>query len=146
MLYNIPLIIKLITLVRDPIGEKPKIVDCSQDFKYEFHTPEEIYDELYETAKKNGEEFLKELGELLDEHLDPEGKEGDKGEGQDGKDKNGNNVSKKKPKYSKEEIAKIKDEIKEGMMQAAQSAGAGNVPGEVVRSIPNSNRVPNELA
>ena len=64
-------------------------------------TPEEIYDEIYETAKKNGEEFLKELGEILDEHPDPEGKEGDKGEGQDGKDKNGNNVSKGNIKYSK---------------------------------------------
>ena len=120
---------------------KPKIVDCFQDFKYESHTSEEIYDELYETAKKNGEDFLKELGELLDEHLDPEGSEDDKGEGQDGKDKNGNNVSKGKPKYSKEELNRIKDEVKEGMMQAAQSAGAGNVPGEVARSDSATNRV-----
>ena len=136
MLYNISADYKVNnTLVRDRIGEKPKIVDCYQDFKYESYTSEEIYDELYETAKKNGEEFLKELGELLDEHLDPEGSEGDKGEGQDGKDKNGNNVSKGKPKYSKEELNRIKDEVKEGMMQAAQSAGAGNVPGEVARLI-----------
>ena len=35
----------------------------------------------------------------------------------------------------KEELEKIKDEIKENMMSAAQAAGAGNVPGEVARMI-----------
>ena len=34
----------------------------------------------------------------------------------------------KRNQIFKEEIAKIKDEIKEGMMQAPQSARAGNVP------------------
>ena len=34
-----------------------------------------------------------------------------------------------------EEAQKIKDEIKEGMMQAAQAAGAGNTPGEIQRMI-----------
>ena len=113
-------------LVRDRIGEKPKIVDCFQDFKYDSWTSEEVYDDIYEQAKKNGEEFLKQLGEMLDEHLDGLG--GDEGDGDAGeeKDANGNNVSKKKPKYSKEEMRKIKDEIKEGMLSAAQAAGAGN--------------------
>ena len=79
-LYNIAADYKVNnTLVRDRIGEKPKIVDCYQDFKYESWTSEEIYDEIYETAKKNGEDFLKELGEMLDEHLDPQGKEGEEG-------------------------------------------------------------------
>ena len=122
-------------LVRDRIGEKPKIVDCYQDFKYDSWTSEEVYDDIYEQAKKNGEEFLKQLGEMLDEHLDGLG--GDEGDGDAGeeKDANGNNVSKKKPKYSKEEMRKIKDEIKEGMLSAAQAAGAGNTPAEVQRMI-----------
>ena len=122
-------------LVRDRIGEKPKIVDCFQDFKYDSWTSEEVYDDIYEQAKKNGEEFLKQLGEMLDEHLDGLG--GDEGDGDAGeeKDANGNNVSKKKPKYSKEEMRKIKDEIKEGMLSAAQAAGAGNTPAEVQRMI-----------
>ena len=122
-------------LVRDRIGEKPKIVDCFQDFKYNEWTSEEVYDDIFEEYKKNGEEFLKQLGEMLDEHLDMEGddEEGsDNGESQDSK---GNSVSKSKPKYSKEEMKKIRDEIKEGMMQAAQAAGAGNTPGEVARMI-----------
>ena len=49
------------------------------DSKYDSDTPEETRDEIYETAKKNGEEFLKELGEMLDEHPDPEGEEGEEG-------------------------------------------------------------------
>ena len=44
---------------------------------------------------------------MLDEHLDGLG--GDEGDGDAGeeKDANGNNVSKKKPKYLKEEMRKI---------------------------------------
>ena len=136
MLYNIAAdYIVNNLLVRDRIGTKPKIVDCYQDFKYDKWTSEEVYDDLFDQAKKNGEEFLKQLGEMLDEHLDME----DDGEGTNDngeeKDSNGNNVSKRKPKFSKEELKKIKDEIKEGMIQAAQSAGAGNVPSEIQRMI-----------
>ena len=136
MLYNIAAdYIVNNTLVRDRIGEKPKIVDCFQDFKYEGWTSEEVYDELFKEAKKNGEEFLKQLGEMLDEHLDNEGEDGDGQEGEEGKDSKGNAVSKKPAKYSKEEMKKIKDEIKEAMINAAQAAGAGNVPAGVARMI-----------
>jgi len=138
MLYNIAAdYIVNNTLVRDRIGETPKIVDCFQDFKYEGWTSEEVYDELFEEAKKNGEEYLKQLGEMLDEHLDMDegdGKEEGDG-GQEGKDSNGNSVSKRKPKFSDEEMKQIKDEIKENMLSAAQSAGAGNVPAGVARMI-----------
>ena len=138
MLYNIAAdYIVNNTLVRDRIGEKPKIVDCFQDFKYEDWTSEEVYDELFEEAKKNGEEALKQLGEMLDEHLDmDEGDEGSSsGEESEGKDSNGNNVSKRRPKFSDEEMKQIKDEIKENMLSAAQAAGAGNVPVGVQRMI-----------
>ena len=139
MLYNISAdYIVNNTLVRDRIGTKPSIVDCFQDFKYEGWTSEEVYDELFEEAKKNGEEYLKQLGEMLDEHLDMDGdEEGDGGgsAGEVGEDGNGNATSKSKPKYSKEEMKQIKDEIKENMISAAQTAGAGNVPGAVARMI-----------
>jgi len=135
MLYNIAAdYIVNNLLVRDRIGHKPKIVDCYQDFKYEGWTSEQVYDELFETAKKNGEEFLEQLGEMLDEHLDNEGEDGKSGAGEQ-KDANGNGVSKQKPKYSKEEIKQIKDEIKEATINAAQSAGAGNTPAGVQRMI-----------
>ena len=136
MLYNISAdYIVNNTLVRDRIGTIPSIVDCYQDFKYEGWTSEEVYDELFEEAKKNGEEALKQLGEMLDEHLDMD--EGDEGSspGEEGEDGNGNATSKSKPKYSKEEMKQIKDEIKENMISAAQTAGAGNVPGAVARMI-----------
>jgi predicted metal-dependent peptidase len=122
-------------LVRDRIGDKPKLVDCYQDFKYEGWQSEAVYDDLFEKAKENGKKFLEELGELLDEHLDGEGDQDGQADAGEAKDANGNTVSKAKPKYSKEEAKKIKDEIKEGMLQAAQAAGAGNTPGEVQRMI-----------
>ena len=138
MLYNIAADYKVNNLlVRDRIGTKPSIVDCFQDFKYDADTSEEIYDKLFEQAKQDMEDFLKQMeeeGEMLDEHLDDDGESGGE-EGKEEKDANGNAVSKKRPKYSKEEMAKIKDEIKEGMIQAAQQAGAGNIPGEIQRMI-----------
>jgi len=123
-------------LVRDNIGQKPSFIDCFQDFKYDGWTSEEVYDDIYETGKQNGEDFIKQLGEMLDEHLEGMGNdaEGDGDAGEE-EDKNGNKVSKKKPKFSKEEMKKIKDEIKEGMLSAAQAAGAGNTPAEVQRLI-----------
>jgi predicted metal-dependent peptidase len=90
-----------------------------------------VYDDLFEEAKKNGEEYLKQLGEMLDEHLDMEGdgdEEGDsKGEGK--------SKGKGRPKYSKDEMDQIRDEIKEAMIQASQTAGAGNTPAGVQRLI-----------
>jgi len=121
-------------LVRDRIGTKPKIVDCFQDFKYEGWSSEEVYDELFKEAKKNGEEFLEKLGEMLDEHLDMDG-DGDENDNGEGKDSNGNGISRKRPKFTEEQIRQIKDEIKENMLSAAQSAGAGNVPAGVARMI-----------
>ena len=136
MIYNISAdYIVNNTLVRDRIGEIPKLVDCFQDFKYDGWTSEEVYDDLF---KKYDEEELEKLGELLDEHLDwnddGEGNEGSS-EGEEGEDSNGNKTSKKRPSYSKEDLRKIRDEVKENMLSAAQSAGAGNVPAGVERMI-----------
>ena len=115
------------TLVRDRIGNIPKLVPCYQDFKYDGWTSEDVYDDLFKEAEKNGKEFLEQLGELLDEHVDWESDESDEEQSQESKTK--------RPTYSKDELEKIKDEIKENMMSAAQAAGAGNVPAEVQRII-----------
>ena len=136
MIYNISAdYIVNNTLVRDRIGTIPSIVQCYQDFKYEGWTSEEVYDDVYEEAKKNGEEYLKQLGEMLDEHLDMDGDNDGSSDGDLGEDGNGNATSSKKPTYSKGDMKQIKDEIKENMISAAQSAGAGNVPGAVARMI-----------
>ena len=114
-------------LVRDRIGNKPKLIDCFQDFKYDGWSSEAVYDDIFE---KYDQEQLDALGELLDEHIDWEGQEGEgKGPGVKTKGKNG------KPSYSKDELKKIRDEIKENMLSAAQAAGAGNTPGEIERMI-----------
>ena len=136
MIYNISAdYIVNNTLVRDRIGTIPSIVQCYQDFKYEGWTSEEVYDDVYEEAKKNGDEYLKQLGEMLDEHLDMDGDNDGSSDGDLGEDGNGNATSSKKPTYSKDDMKKIKDEIKENVISAAQSAGAGNVPGAVARMI-----------
>ena len=116
------------TLVRDGIGEKPRDIPIFQDFKYEGWTSEAVYEEIY---KKYDEEELKQLGKLLDEHIDwDKDSEGNSpAPGKKGKDKGD------KPSYSKDELKKIRDEIKENMLGAAQAAGAGNLPAEVERMI-----------
>jgi len=127
MLYNIAAdYIVNNLLVDDRIGKKPSIVDCYQDFKYRGWSSEEVYDELFEQAKKNGQEAVEALGEMLDEHLDWEDGDGDE---------NDNGEGKVQPRYSKAELDQIKDEIKEAMIQAASAAGAGNVPLGVQRLI-----------
>ena len=118
-------------LVRDNIGTKPKLVDCFQDFKYEDWTSEEVYDDLFE---KYDNQELEALGELLDEHLDWTEGDGEKNKGGKGDDGE-SGEAKGRPSYSKEELKKIRDEIKENMITAAQSAGAGNIPKGVDRLI-----------
>jgi predicted metal-dependent peptidase len=103
-------------LVRDRIGEHViEGIKIFHDQKYYGMGAEEVYDDIYE---KHDEESLKALGELLDEHIDW---------GEQGKDG--------QPKYSKEELKQIRDEIREATMQAAQAAGAGNTPANVQRMI-----------
>lgn len=114
-------------LVDERIGEKIDQVQICYDSKYRGKSSEEIYDELMKGAKQMSmDEFLDQLGELLDEHIDWE--EGE-GEGKEGEDGNG----KGRPKYSKEELKKIRDELKEAMVAAAQAAGAGRVPAALQR-------------
>jgi len=100
-------------LTRDRIGEVPPAINIYNDPKYYGKGAEEIYDELYDSADKI------DIGQLLDDHIDwtgPKGKDG-------------------QPKYSKEEMKQIRDEVREATMQAAQAAGAGNTPASVQRMI-----------
>ena len=108
------------------IGEVPDWIKIFQDNKYRGKSYEEIYDDLYEKAEKID---ISSLGELLDEHLD-DGSEGPGGDGDgDGPEGNG------RPKLSAEDKKKIRDEIKEAMVSAAQAAGAGKIPAGVARMI-----------
>lgn len=106
------------------IGECPKFIKIFQDNKYRGMSYEQIYDDLEKNSVKID---VSKLGELLDEHLDGtgEGNEADDGE----------NGDSRRPVLSAEERKKIRDEIKEAMISAAQSAGAGNIPAGVARLI-----------
>jgi predicted metal-dependent peptidase len=114
-------------LVDERIGEKITEVKICYDSKYRGMAWEEIYDELYEKAEKISlPDLLKQLGDLLDEHINEDGS----GPGKEG-DKDG----KGKPTISKEDLQRIRDEIKEAMVQSAAAAGAGKVPAGIQRLI-----------
>jgi predicted metal-dependent peptidase len=114
-------------LVDERIGEKITEVQICYDSKYRGKAWEEIYDELYDKAEKIGiDELMKMLGDLLDEHLKEQGA----GEGEG--DKEGKNG---RPSISKEDAQRIRDEIKQAMIQSASAAGAGKVPAGIQRMI-----------
>jgi len=103
-------------IVRDRIGDhKIEGITIFHDTKYYGMGAEEVYDKIFDEMD---EDELNQLGQLLDDHIDW---------GEDGKDG--------KPKYSKDELKQIRDEIREATMQAAQAAGAGNTPASVQRMI-----------
>jgi predicted metal-dependent peptidase len=108
-------------LLDQRIGDRITVVDILHDPKYSGWSWEEVYDDLYENAEKIDMDDL--LDKLLDEHMDGEG---------EGDDKDGEG---KKPTMSEEERKQIRDEIKEAMIQAAQSSGADNLPQNVKRMI-----------
>jgi predicted metal-dependent peptidase len=116
-------------LVDERIGEKITEVQICYDPKYRGMAWEEIYDELWEKAEKISlPELMKQLGDLLDEHIKEE-----EGAGAGDKDKDG----KGKPSLTKEEAEQIRQEIKNAMIQSAAASGAGKVPAGIQRMIKN---------
>lgn len=113
-------------LVDERIGDKITEVKICLDNKYRGLAWEEIYDILWASAKKMSmEDLLKQVGQVLDEHINEDGSApGKEGEGADGK-----------PGMSKEDAQAIRDEIKQAMIQAAAAAGAGKTPAGIMRMI-----------
>jgi predicted metal-dependent peptidase len=103
-------------LLDQRIGERITVIQILVDAKYKGMSAEEVYDDLYANAEKINIDDL--LNKMLDEHLDDS-------------DENDDN----RPKYSEEERRQIRDEIKEAMLSAAQTCGAGNLPGGVRRML-----------
>lgn len=115
-------------LIRYRIGEPIDVVPIIHDRKYDDWSYEEVYDDLYENAEKIDIDDL--LDRVLDDHLDQDGDSEDgSGDSEDG------NESGKRPVLSEKERKEIRDEMKEAIMSAAQTAGAGNVPAGVKRMI-----------
>ena len=116
-------------LVDERIGEKITEVKICYDSKYRGLAWEEIYDDLYEKAEKIPmDQLLKQLGDLLDEHINEDGS----GPGKEGE---GEGKGKGMPGMSKEDAQRIRDEIKEAMVQSAAAAGAGKTPAGIMRMI-----------
>ena len=113
-------------LIEQRIGEKISVCPILFDNKFKDMSYEEVYDYLYQNAKKINIDQLEQM--ILDDHLEEEGENGNGGSGDDGDEQGG-----KRPRLSKEERDAIKDEIKGAVIAAAQSAGAGNLPSGVKR-------------
>lgn len=111
-------------LKREKIGRLITTVKPLYDPKYETNDwwTENVYDDLIQQGVAPQE--------TLDIHLDVEGES--EGEGKDGKDKKD---GKGRPTISKDDAKAISDEIKNAVIQAAQSVGAGNVPEDIRRMI-----------
>jgi predicted metal-dependent peptidase len=112
-------------LKKHKVGDFITSVPCLFDQKYDGMSSEEVYDELYENAEKIDIGGL--LNKIIDEHMDAEGE----GQGEN----NGDGKGKGRPTLSEEDRNKIRDEIKEAMLSAAQTCDAGNIPLGVKRLI-----------
>jgi predicted metal-dependent peptidase len=117
-------------LKRHKVGQFITTVPCLYEAKYDGKTSEEIYDDLMKNAKKMNLDDL--LDQMIDEHMDGDGDGDSDGEGdeKDGKAKRG-----KRPQMSQEERDRVRQEIKQAIISAAQSAEAGSLPSGVQRMI-----------
>ena len=117
-------------LLDQKIGEKIPV--GLYDPKYRGWSAEEVYDDLYAKADKISIEDLEEM--LLDEHLDGD-EDGDGNSSANGEGPEGDGKGKGRPKLSEAEKKEIRDEIKEAVISAAQTVGAGQLPAGVRRLI-----------
>jgi len=120
-------------LTKTGVGEMPAV--GLLDWQYEGWNSVEVYNHLKELKDKG--ELPPELQTLdvhimIDEDGNIEVKDGSEGDGEEGK---GEGKGPGKPKLSKEEKQQIANEIKEAMINAAQNAGAGDVPAGIKRMI-----------
>lgn len=116
-------------LKRHGVGEFIKTVPCLYEAKYEGKSSEEIYDDLMKNVKKVSMDELIDM--LLDDHLEESEGDGNDGEGDEGDGK----PKSKRPKLSAAEREEIRQEIKQAVINAANTADAGSLPLGVQRLI-----------
>jgi predicted metal-dependent peptidase len=120
-LFNIAADYAVNQILKDEnIGKVPSHIKIFQNDKYRSWSFEQIYEDLEKNATKID---IGGLGELLDEHLTVS----------TSANQNDSNGSGNRPVISEDELKKIRDEVKEAMIAAVQSAGAGKVPNGVMR-------------
>ena len=114
-------------LKRHKIGQFITTVPCLYEQKYDGKAAEEVYDDLMKNVKKISMDDL--IDQLLDDHMD-----GDDGEG-DGEEIDGSGKSKGRPQLSDEEKERIRQEVKQAIINASSTAEAGSLPAGVERLI-----------
>lgn len=115
-------------LKRHRVGEFITTVPCLYESKYDGMSAEQVYDDLYDKAEKIDIDSL--IDKMIDDHMEGDNdSDGEDGEGEDGEGKS------KRPKMSPEEREQARQEMKQAIIQAAQSAEAGSVPKGVERLI-----------
>jgi len=112
-------------LKRHKVGQFITTVPCLYESKYDGKPAEEIYDDLMKNVQKISIDDL--VDQMIDDHMD--------GEGEEGQDGDGNKEGKGRPKMSPEERERARQEMKQAIIQAAQSAEAGTLPKGVERLI-----------
>ena len=125
--YNINM-----TLDEQGIGKVITATEVLLDYKYRGMSSFEIYDDIFANVPKIDLDKL--VDKLLDEHLNENGEEED-GEGEGSGREEGEGERPGRPKFTKEERKQIKDELKDAVLQAAQAAGADNLPGDIKRMV-----------
>jgi predicted metal-dependent peptidase len=115
-------------LKRHKIGQFITTVPCLYEQKYDGKAAEAIYDDLMKNVQKIDINDL--IDQLLDDHMDGDGEDGES-------DSDGNKQGKGKgrPKLTDEEKERIRQEVKQAIINAAQSAEAGQLPLGVERLI-----------
>lgn len=123
-------------LKKHKVGEFITTVDCLYEPKYEGWASEKIYDDLMKNIQKISIDQL--IDKMIDDHLDGDG-DGDEdqdGDGGDQESKSGDKEGKaKRPKLSEAEREQMRKEIRDAILNAAQQAGAGELPAGVERMI-----------
>lgn len=115
-------------LKRHKVGEFITTVPCLYESKYDGKSFEEIYDDLFDKAEKIDMDKL--IDQLIDDHLEDQ---------EDEPNNSGDNDrpgAGKRPKpMSAEERDRVKQEIKQNIINAARGSDAGSIPKGVERLI-----------
>ena len=115
-------------LKRHKVGEFITTVPALYEAKYDGVAAEAIYDDLMKNVQYISIEDL--LDKMLDDHIDGDG-DGDETEDGEG----GGGKLKGRPKLSDAEKEEIRQEMRQAIINAAQSADAGSIPKGVERMI-----------
>lgn len=115
-------------LKRHKVGQFITTVPCLYEQKYDGKSSEEIYDDLMKNVQKININDL--IDQMIDDHLDGEGDGENESDGDSDKEGKG-----KRPRMSDEERERARQEMKQAIINAAQSAEAGSLPKGVERLI-----------